>query len=368
MKRVVLLLSLCAVISSCFKDEPLSSECDIIAAEVDLDDWSTVFYHASDINAVINEDFASSTIKFANTLPEADLTAMAPVFTISAGATIVPASGTVRDFSQGGQEYVVTSANGSWSRTYTVRFVSPTPEKEFHFEDYSLSDDGKYYVWGGDWATANPGFSVANSNAKPEDYPTVPEPNGVQGACVRLTTASAGALAAMLKMPLAAGNIFIGDFDLSTALTNTLQSTHFGVPFNEKPTRLQGWYKYSPGAVITDANGEVVPGEDTAAIYARLYINHDAQGNSIVLNGEDISTNANIIARADVETTVTADWIYFDTPFIYSDDIDLNTLDRMGYSLVIAACASSKGDHYEGAVGSTLYVDEFVVVTDNDEQ
>ncbi len=361
------MLPLCALLCACFKDEPLNAECDITSAELLLDDWSQVFYNESDTRAVITADYASSVIKFANTLADADLTAMAPVFTLSEGATIDPASGSVQDFSQGGVEYTVTSASGQWTRTYEVRFTQPSSETYFPFEDYSLTDDGKYYVWGGDWATANPGFSVANGGSDPDEYPTVPDANGVEGACVRLTTASTGLWGAAVKKPLAAGNIFLGEFDIFTALVSTLESTHFGVPFNQKPISFQGWYKYSPGATITDKNGDVVDGTDSAAIYARLYINHDADGNAFTLDGNDVATNPYIIARAEVETQITNDWLFFDAPFVYSEEIDPALLDRMGYSLVIAACSSVKGNLYEGAIGSTLYVDEMRIVVEGEE-
>ncbi len=364
--HLLLLLAATTTLSACFKDEAPNAECDILTAEVQLADWSAVFYHESDTRAVINEDYASSTIKFANTLASADLTAMAPLFTISSDATISPASGTVRDFSQGGQEYVVRSADGNHSRTYVVRFTQPTSETEYHFDDYALSDDGKYYIWDGNWATANPGFSVANGGSNADDYPTVPTTDAISGAAVRLTTCSTGVWGALVKKPLAAGNIFLGEFDLSKALTNTLESTHFGTPFNLQPLRFQGWYKYTPGTTITDADGNSVPGTDTAAIYARLYRNHDSNGESITLNGTDIATNPNIVARAEVPTQTSTTWLYFDIPFDYSEDLSPDLLDGMGYSLVVAASSSSKGDTYEGAIGSTLYIDEFRIVPATD--
>ncbi len=367
MKKYFLLLFICAALSSCFKDEPLNAECDILTAEVVLDDWSQVFYNETDTRARINEDYASSTIKFSNTLPDADLTAMAPIFTISEGASITPESGTVLDFSQGGQEYTVRSASGKWERTYTVRFTHPSSETEFHFEDYSLSEDGKFYEWGGDWSTANPGFSIANGGADPEEYPTVPDPNGVEGSCVRLTTSSTGTWGALVEKPLAAGNLFLGEFDVFTALVSTLESTHFGVPFNQKPVRFCGWYKYSPGSQITDRYNNVVAGQDEAAIYARLYRNHDDEGNAFTLDGNDVKTNPYIIGAAEVETRVTGEWLYFDVPFEYSEEIDYDILDTMGYSLVIAFCSSRDGNIYQGAIGSTLYIDEVRIVVEGEE-
>ncbi len=368
MRNCIVLLFICGLLSSCFKDEPLNAECDITSAEVNLDDWTKVFYNETDTKAVITEDYASSTIKFSNVLEDADLTALAPIFTISEGATISPASGTVLDFSQGGQTYVVTSQSGQWTREYTVKFVHPEPETAWSFEDFALSDDSKYYVWGGDWATANPGFSVANGSTDPADYPTVPDENGVKGYCVRLTTTSTGVWGALVKKPLAAGNLFLGDFDLSKALTNTLESTLFGIPYNLKPVRFRGYYKFSPGSQITDADNNPVSGQDQAAIYARMYRNHDEDGNTIVLTGEDVKDSPYIVGNAEVDAQVTSDWIYFDIPFEYKEEIDMDLLDRMGYSLIVTASSSKEGASYEGAIGSTLYVDEFSLVIEGEEE
>jgi len=56
--------------------------------------------------------------------PGSDLTALDPEFMISPGATAVPPSGTLRDFSTP-QTYTVTSEDGTTTRTYTVTaFVS----------------------------------------------------------------------------------------------------------------------------------------------------------------------------------------------------------------------------------------------------
>ncbi len=367
MRHYICILVACLALSSCFKDEPLNSECDITSAEVILDDWSKTFYNETDTRANITGDYSSSTIRFTNVLPGADLTAMAPIFTISEGATINPASGTIRDFSQGGQTYVVTSANGKWTREYTVHFVYPQPETAWSFDTYTLNESSQYYVWGGDWATANPGFSVANGGTDPEGYPTVPDPNGVKGACVKLTTTSTGVWGTLVKKPLAAGNLFFGDFDLSKALTNTLQSTLFGIPYNLKPVRFRGYYKFSPGSQITDENGNNVDGEDRPAVDARLYRNHDEKGNEIVLTGEDIKDSPYIIGNAEVDPQVTTEWIYFDIPFDYWEECDMNTLERMGYSLTIVFSSSKEGAQYEGAIGSTLYIDEISIVVENDE-
>ena len=56
-------------------------------------------------------------------------------------------------------------------------------------------------------------------------------------------------------MPIAAGNLFIGSFDMLNASTNPLSATRFGTPFYNKPLRLTGYYKYKAGEQFYE-NGE----------------------------------------------------------------------------------------------------------------
>ena len=362
-------VSACVVLSSCFKEEPLGSECDIMAASVHLSDPAAVFYNASDTSAFITQDYASSDIVFNNVVKAADLAHQSPRFTITPGAVISPESGTERDFSQGAQTYKVTSEDGKWSRLYTVRFAQPQHYYQYDFENYFLSDNQKYYVWSDmpsgetpNWCTANAGFSVARSKAKPEEYPTTPDENGYEGACVKLTTVSTGSWGVMTNKRIAAGNLFLGSFDLSKALTKTLQSTLFGLPTDKKPLCFTGYYKYQRGEKLQDKSGNEIAGQDNATMYAVVYKNHDADGNSVVLTGEDIMSSPLRVGMAKVtEIKNTTEWTYFDVAFDYWEEIDADTLANLGYNLAILCSSSENGDLYQGALGSTLWVDKLSI-------
>lgn len=366
----VLIFMICLLLVSCFKEEPLNSECDITSAVMRNVSDETLFYNLSDTTAAITADYASSEIVFNNVLLNADLSNLAPQFTLTPGATIVPASGTSRDFTGGGQKYVVTSQDGAYSREYTVRFAKPQHFYEYKFENYFLNDKGKYYVWSDlpegetpNWSTANAGFGIARSTAKPEEYPTSPDVNGYEGACVRLTTVSTGAWGVSTNKRLAAGNLYLGSFDLSKALVQTLRSTLFGLPFSKKPLRFSGFYKYQPGKQMQDRNGNYIEGTDAGTIYAVLYRNHDSQGNAVVLTGEDVMSSSQRLALAKVkEIKATTQWTSFDIEFDYWEDLDTNLLANMGYSLAIVCSSSKDGDIYQGALGSTLWVDKLSLV------
>lgn len=375
MRRIIYSAALALCLTSCFKEEQLNPECDIIHASVHIDAPEKVFYNASDTVAPITPDYASDVIEFKNVQFNTDLTAMAPVFVLSKGATITPASGTVRDFSSGAQEYTVTSEDGSYHRVYKVKFTKPQSFYEYNFENYYLSEHGKYYIWSDNaegetpnWCTANAGFGVARSSAKPMEYPSIPDENGYEGACVKLQTVSTGSWGVMTNKRLAAGNLFLGSFDLSKALTQTLQSTHFGLPTAKKPLRFAGYYMYKPGEQMQDAKGKFIEGEDDAAIYAVVFKNHDADGNSVYLTGEDIMTNPLRVGMAKLyDIKHNEDWNSFDVEFDYWEEIDMDLLHNLGYSLAILCSASKNGDLYEGALGSTLWIDKLSIITEEEE-
>ncbi len=370
---------LCLLCGSCIKDEELTWEADITDAWLHVDDWSAFFYNATDTAAIINKDYSSSIITFSNVKPGSDLSALAPQFNITPGATIMPASGTVRDFSEGGQEYTVVSPGNERSyRTYTVQFTSPqVPEDTIHynFENYYLDESGKYYVWSDNaegeepnWGSANPGFALARGTASIDEYPSLPVPTGGVdgGACVKLTTCGLGAWGTITNKRIAAGNFFLGSFDLSQALTNTLQSTLFGLPVNYKPVRFTGWYKYTPGEEMMDRYGNMLDGDDAAALYIQMYRNHDADGNYVVLTGENVADSELRVGRSDVSVVPTTEWTYFDIDVEYWDEVDPELLANMGYNLAIVCSSSKRGSYYEGAVGSTLYIDNFSVIVEKE--
>ena len=95
----------------------------------------------------------------------------------------------------------------------------------------------------------------------PEDYPTVQVNGGVDGGkCVKLETKDTGSFGSMVKMYIAAGNLFIGSFEVGQALSNAMKATHFGFPFFSYPLKLEGWYKYKAGANCS-SKGEIIEGK-----------------------------------------------------------------------------------------------------------
>ena len=368
----------CLLCASCIKDEPLGEECDIEAAYVHADDPTALFFSPGD--TLVSVLYDSPRVIF-TVRRSADVTALAPRFRLTPGATIVPASGSVHDFSQP-VSYTVTSEDGNWHRTYSVEFQRETrvvgDTLNLDFEHYRLNDQSQFYTWfetdeqGAErpaWATGNSGFRLSMSNARPDDYPTVPLSDGLDGAAVRLTTRSTGAFGRMVGKRIAAGNLFIGEFELSLALSQPLQATRFGQSFQRRPLRMTGYYQYAPGPTYTDAQGNSVEGRtDQGAIYAVFYRNKDADGNALVLFGDNVQTSPQIVALAKMDhVTPVAGWTPFDIEFNYTDTVDMQRLSQRDYSLTVVFSSSAGGDTFEGAVGSQLLIDKVKVICEKEE-
>ncbi len=377
-------MSCITTLSSCFKEEPLNAECDIEQAYIHADNkilLNSLFTNPSD--TLVNVQSDQTNIEF-TMRPFATLTKQAPIFRLTPGATISPESGSLQDFSKGPVTYTVTSEDKQWSRTYQVSIkkgqTAMPNEIEFEFEDAYISKG--YYNWQENWngnkldiwATGNSGFQMSNSSSKPVEYPTVMIENGHRGKGVQLTTRRTSGLADAVKKPIAAGNLFIGQFDATDALFDAMKATKFGHPFSfsAKPAKLEGWYKYQAGENFTDKNMKPLDRHDYGTIYAVLYENIDEKGNAVLLYGDNVQTSKQIVALALVGETQddngkvaignTPEWHHFSVDFEYKKTIDPIKLKNGGYSLAIVSSSSSDGANFLGAVESTLWIDSFKLI------
>lgn len=362
LKNLIAYLFLGFVAVSCIQDEAPNAEADIESCTVPGD--------------VLNRDPIVGNEQIVLPLKKgADITKLAPEFTLTEGATIEPASGTVRDFTNP-QKYTVTSQDKNWKKVYEVSAIFSGIPTSYHFEEtipyknkngetiyYNFRETdaiGNYL----NWTNANEGFDYTGVKAEPNDYPTSPAPNGVKGNCVKLTTKSTGDLGAKLKMYIATGNLFTGSFKI--VIPEVVKATKFGVPFTHIPTSLKGYYKYKAGTEFTVDGKPVSDRKDICDIYGVFYETDDYVK---TLDGTNIFTSPKIISIARINNAKETDqWTEFNIPFITQPGktVDLQKLDDGKYNLAIVFSSSIKGDLFEGAVGSTLYIDEVELsYTDN---
>lgn len=301
------LLTLLSV--SCIREEAPNAEADILSCTVDGDILKT--------EPEIDNESVTLTVK-----SDADITNLAPVFTLTPGATIKPASGTAFDFTTP-RTYTVTSEDGHWTKTYTVRCIVSGVSTEYHFEHITMEPKNERYQIFYDF-TSNFGSGFG--------------------------------------MPIAAGNLFIGTFDLLNAIPDARKGTRLGRPFDHVPTYLSGYYKYKAGESYK-VNGEEVKGKkDQCDIYAIFY---ETDENVKYLDGFNGLTSPNLISVARIsDQKETDEWTRFYIPFVAKPGkvIDKDKLAKGGYQLSIVFSSSLKGDVFEGAEGSTLWIDEVEII------
>lgn len=354
--------------SSCTKDEALNSEADIETAHISPEFLLTA--------PMISND--KVTFRVSKSL---DLTQVAPEFTLTPGATITPANGSVRDFSQGPLTYTVTSESKRWSKTYTVAFTNAEISTFYNFELFKEVAGGFY---GNDfyhvlydikvkdsieteefiWASGNQGFAMTDgdpdNSKKPGDFPTSVVPNGFVGHGMKLTTLSTEPLGPIMQSPLAAGNLFLGTFDVSIAVSKPLKGTKFGLDFNYEPTMFRGFFKYTRGKdfqVNNVAKNKLK--EDRWDAYAILF---EAEAGDFLYGDHDfIDEKIVSIARVPEEMRKeTNTWTLFEIPFTYVEGKYYDSSKK--YKLAIVFSSSEEGSLFNGAIGSTLYIDEVEIV------
>lgn len=381
--RLIPALSLLALgASSCIQDELPNSECDIEKVIIHHPDPKSVFYRLSDSIKIVPP--ADNEIKF-EVRSSADLSLMNIEYVLTEGAT----RNNVSEYMSDLIKIQTISEDGKWNRLYTISFFVPddsyTREKkiiEFNFEDHRLDDGGKFNIWLNDddanyWASGNPGFRLSKSSAMPNEYPTIVEENGYEGHAVSLVTRTTGKFGEMAGMPIAAGNLFVGSFDVSQALKDAMAATLFGRPFQLRPMRIKCMAKYKPGEKYRRLENKTlvdVPGMvDYPDMYAVLYKNTDSKGNPVVLHGDDAKTNPNIVARAfmtkEVAQSISADkWTEINMPFEMLEEIDEERLANRGYNFAVVFTSSFEGAEFSGAEGSTFTVDEVRLICNEDEE
>lgn len=402
MKRILLLAQAIVALftlQSCIQDEPLNAECDITGID---STWLNEHRSILKGDPVIGND----AIVFTTANRDIDRSALNPKFTLTEGAWITaivdgvegPSNGITRDFSST-QTYTTHSQDGNWTKDYKVSFELPPMEYDewlMGFENFKLDAKGKYQEWyeldandpGNSerhyWASGNGGFAIAKFNAPTSEYPTVAIENGVKGKGLKLTTRETGWKAT--KMPIAAGNIFIGTFNASAAAVSpskALKATKFGLPIvTKKPVRLEGYYKYKAGDTFTDGNYKVHPEmHDSADIYAVVYEiatkTERAEGKAFeALDGSNVLTSDRIVLMARIDKPIEfegdlsdlddAEWNFFSEEFkpMNGKDFSAERLADDGYAIAVVMTSSRQGAYFKGAKNSTLYVDEIKLVNE----
>ena len=376
LKNLIACLFLGFATTSCIQDEALNSEAAIDACTGTDVQLAHINSDSKEINIYVHKG--------------ADLSKPQLQFKLPAGATLKANEHypddvmNNYDFSNDSHSrtFTVTSEDGEWHSTYTVKIIPTEVPGSFHFEELLPSSNTEYDILYEfepgtstsvsrvlQWSSGNPGFKLTSMADNRTGYPTQQITDGYRGKGLKLTTCDTGSFGAMVKMYIAAGNLFIGSFDLANALKDPLRATKFGIQYYKRPVSLKGYYKFKAGDVYTDEGVVQKDKKDRFDIYAILY---EANENSFMLDGSnslDLTSDKLVsIARiSEEEAKETDTWTAFELPFeaVNGKSIDAAKLQNGKYKLSIVLSSSVDGAYFKGAVGSTLHIDELELISED---
>ena len=249
----------------------------------------------------------------------------------------------------------------AYSNDNTSAVSEMTTESEMQIPNSSFDQwhqDGKVWnPWPADgekwWDTGNRGSTIiGDSNTAPTDDACEANPSG-RGVSMLTNFASVGGIG-----KLAAGSIYTGDFVKIDGMNGIL---NFGRPFSARPTKLRGYYKYTPAPInpVSEDDFDVAAfmgKNDTCNIYIILG-DWDSQVEirTRPTNRKLVDLNdPHIIAYGSLQNgSQVAEY----TPF--EIELEYRSTSRKPTYIICVASSSKYGDYFTGGSGSLLVVDEF---------
>lgn len=239
------------------------------------------------------------------------------------------------DFGTEYEYYILCGDKAGETCTFTTESYVEIPNLNFDTwsqnekDWYPNADASNSY-----WSTGNEGVTLGgNSNS-------VGVSDSYSGLAAQLQTVQVKVL--IVKVT-AAGNIFIGNYKTNTS--NPASSVSFGRDYTgARPTKLSGYFKYQPGATMSDGS---VPSEklekDECDIYIQLWSGGETIGEGHFITNETVS-----------------EYTHFEIPIEYT------VTNKRPDKIAIVATSSRYGGYFDGmnvigqlAIGSTLWVDDF---------
>lgn len=391
LKNVFAGMIMCLAITSCIQDEGLNVEAAIDGCNGSNIQLSTINTYSKTVSIYVSKATDLSTLEIQFELPEgADIEPVdaaandhAPKYDFSNSKVPVTSEQTLEQYQR---KFRVTSESRTTEAVYMITVIKSELPTEYHFENIE-DGNNKYHIFYEfnlqkaemlQWASGNPGFSLTGMARSPLDYITI-QSQGYMGKGAKLETKSTGSFGAGVSMPIAAGNLFIGSFEVGNALKDAMKATKFGFPFYKHPTRLSGYYKFKPGTDYTSytlgSDGKKnffidasMNGKDKGDIYAVLY---EADNVEDFLDGYNSLNSPKIVSLARIKSEdvkETSEWTSFDLPFVLQNNktINDNMLAAGKYKLAIVFSSSVEGAAFKGSVGSTLWIDEVTIHCEED--
>lgn len=240
------------------------------------------------------------------------------------------------DFGTEYEYYILCGDKAGETCTFTTESYVEIPNLNFDTwsqnekDWYPNADASNSY-----WSTGNEGVTLGgNSNS-------VGVSDSYSGLAAQLQTVEV-TMFVFVKVK-AAGNIFIGSY--KTNAQDPASSVTFGRDYSgARPTKLSGYFKYQPGATMSDGS---VPSEklekDECDIYIQLWSGGETIGEGHFITNETVS-----------------EYTHFEIPIEYT------VTNKRPDKIAIVATSSRYGGYFDRmnvigqlAIGSTLWVDDF---------
>ncbi|MCL2284692.1 MAG: PCMD domain-containing protein [Fibromonadales bacterium] len=348
MKKFIMILVCAGVFCSCSSDSEVKSSENYIEE-----------FKVANISAEIRNDLNQIYIFVFPENYESILAAQPSNIKCSENATLTNSGGnwTDKDFL-----YTVTAENGE-QRSYRVYI--DIARRKYSFESWGITNG--YYSpsdSNSSWSSGNPGIKMAlqileRDAENPKSYPTR-DTTDIYGGAVLLETLEGGNVFGR-EVYLFSGNFFLGNFNVSKAISDELAATEVGRMYTAKPKSIKGYYKYKEGPGVFMSKGVPEPGRnDSCNIYAHFYRSES----NITLSVKDIDKSNLVIATGRLPNCSETEGDEFQ-PF----ELTLNNYKsepdfaNHSYKLAIVFSASKNGDVFAGKIGSKLIIDE-IEITD----
>lgn len=275
--------------------------------------------------------------------------------TISNFAEIDPGADQVMDFSSP-VLYTVTAENGS-KASYTVLVETNIPEIQVPnsgFNQWYITNTGYFQIGSGPddtiWSTGNEGVVTLG------DANTIPHIVN-NDTVAKLTTQKLGSLAQLVGQGIAAGSLFTGTFELNIA--NPPESPIFGTPFIGKPDSFSVMFRYIPGDQLNNGRGEIISGKDSVDI-------------AVYLEDRSSSPRKRVATAWYRSDKPTPEWTRLTLPLFYGEPsnppyYEIPTRGIWGTGsetpthITVVFSSSARGAFFEGAPGSELMVNDFIL-------
>jgi hypothetical protein len=345
MRKSIFLMLITTLLVGC-KEDNKSNKTEILDFSVTTEDISNL-----DLDTILIDSIAFTiTLVSHGSLPDNGYSiVITPEIEVSAGAYITPLSGTSVTFSDRDEvfSYLVTAEDGTHAEWYVALRDKQLPNSGFEdwytttgMNGHPFTDPGKSKETTV-WATANMGTSTYGV------YSTQDSIEGENTLVIITTDATS-------IVPVAAGTLFTGRFDVAGAIahpSDPQKATLFGIPFWFRPTAMKIEYKYQSGdscvqATLNNPNnifgGFTLSdslGRDSCTIYSII----EAREGDLIT----------VLGRADFVASTTEDSTMHEQiiPYLYTSS------NKNPTHITVVFSSSKDGDLYTGAVGSTLVVD-----------